>query len=79
MSDTIQMVFDKTIAVERIVVPPMTPEQTFNFWKEDAARSMAKFILEHNLMHHQSRYDIAGDYTHEAFTCLVARPVRRLP
>lgn len=79
MSDTITMSFDKTIAVERIVVPPMKPEDTFNMWREDAARSMAKFILDHNLMHHHSKYNIEGQYIHEAFTCLVARPVRRLP
>jgi hypothetical protein len=73
------MVFDKQVSVDRVIVPDMPDGMPFKVWKEMAARSIADFILEHNLMTHHSRYDIARQYTHEAFTCLIARPERSLP
>jgi hypothetical protein len=75
----IGMIFDKQVAVERVIVPEMPDGMPFKVWKEMAARDIADYILKHNLMAHHSRYDIARRYTHEAFTCLIARPERKLP
>ena len=73
------MVFDKMISVDRVIVPDMSAGMPFKEWKKMAAREMAEFILKKNLMTHHSHYDVRRGYTHEAFTCLVARPERRLP
>jgi hypothetical protein len=75
---TVNMVFDKQICVDRILLDKPVG-QTWKAWQEDAARSIAKFILDQNLMTHHSRYDCERQYTHEAFTVLVARPEMRLP
>jgi heme-degrading monooxygenase HmoA len=73
------MVFSSHLAVERVVLPEWDPADTFKEWQKEAAAALAKKIVEDNLMAHTSRYDIAGMYTHEAFTILVARTQRQLP
>ena len=73
-----KMIFDKQLAVERLSISK-DAALPFKEWKKDAANSIAKFILEHNCMAHNSQYDIAGEYTHEVFTVLVAQQERKLP
>lgn len=74
-----KMILDKQISVDRIVIPDMEAGMSFKEWKAMAARKVAEFILENNLMTHHSYYDMYRNYTHESFTCLVARPDRKLP